>query len=256
MLPKKVRNIPGVTAGCAALLLFLAACGSDSTGPATTLDAAAALQSLSLGAGGDVLSAVYGPSSLAGVPSQFGQVNVSIDGKSQNMYALAVRETYPAGTCVETLIVDPAAPNLPGDCTPLEFSTALILWQSHSANTPPDRLALILGGADMMDFADLTTGTGASPGFAIYVEGQDEVWVSVSGTLATAVTPTNQACAVPLPPYAKSGSCSFADFLEQGTINFEPITGVTMKSMVISQQTIHGIWQTITETQTITVMGA
>src|SRR2546423_4212595 len=244
------------TAACAALLVSLAACGSDSTGP-STLNATAALQSLALGMGTEGTSTIYGPSSLASLASQLDQINVTIDGKSQSMFALGLQESYPAGTCIETLIVDPLIVTPPGECTPPPYSFALILWQSHSANAPPDRLALIAGNTGAINFGNLTTLPDAIPnagtGFAIYTEGQNDVWVSVSGSLMSIVTPTNQSCAVPLPPYAKTGSCSVATFDEQGTINFEPVTGTTTMAFEIPHQTIHGIWQTITETQTVTL---
>jgi hypothetical protein len=96
----------------------------------------------------------------------------------------------------------------------------------------------------------------AVTGFVVYTEGQNDVWVSVSGTLMSIVTPTDQSCAVPLPPYAKSGSCKVATFDEAGTINLEPITGASNIVFEIPRQTIHGIWQTITETQTVTLTGA
>jgi hypothetical protein len=79
------------------------------------------------------------------------------------------------------------------------------------------------------------------------------VWVSVSGTLTSNVTGTSQSCAVPLPPYAKSGTCKFATFDEEGTINLDPFSGTNRISLVIPRQTFHGIWQTITETQTVTL---
>ena len=253
---KKARTLPGVTAACAALLLSLAACGSDSTGPSTTVDATAALNSLALGIGTDAASGIYSPESLVSFAPQLDHINVTIDGKSQSMFALGMRETYPAGTCQETLIVDPTIINPPGQCTPPQFTFALILWQSHSADTPPDRLALIVGDVGSINFADVTTGTGASPAFALYTEGQDVVGISVAGTLTSNVSASSQSCAVPLPPYAKSGSCNVAAFDEQGTVNFEPVTGTTAKDIVISRQTIDGIWLTITETQTVTLPGA
>ena len=255
MTLKNVRTLPGVAAAFAALLVSLAACGSDSTGPSTTLDATAALQSLALGIGTDATSGAYAPSSFASFAPQLDQVNVTINGKSQSMFALGLRETYPPGTCAEKLIVDPAIVYPPDQCTPPDFTFALILWQSHSADAPPDRLALIAGDVGPMNFADLTTGTGAPPGFALYVEGQ-EIWVSVSGTLTSNVSATSQSCAIPLPPYAKSGSCNVATFDEQGTINFEPVTGASTMDLVIPRQTIDGIWQAITETQTVTLPGA
>ena len=256
MTLKNVRALPGATATCVALLVSLAACGSDSTGPSTTLDATAALQSLALGIGTDATSGAYAPASLTTFAPQLDQVNVTINGKSQSMFALGLRETYPAGTCAEMLFVDPGIVYPPDQCTPPDFTFALILWQSHSADAPPDRLALIAGDVGSINFADLTTGTGAPPGFALYVEGQNDIWVSVSGTMTSNVTATSQTCAVPLPPYAKSGSCNVATFDEQGTIAFEPVTGSSTMDLVIPRQTIHGIWQTITETQTVTLPGA
>jgi hypothetical protein len=255
MLLKEIRTLPGVSAACAALLLSLAACGSDSTGPGASLDAASALQSLALGMGTDATSTIYGPSSLGSFASQLDQINVTIDGTSQSMFALGLRETYPPGTCEENLIVDPLIVNPPGQCTPPPYEFALILWQSHSADTPPDRLALIAGNPGTINFDDLSTATGSAPGFAVLTTGQNDISVSVSGNLTSNVSATSQSCAVPLPPYAKSGSCSVATFDEQGTITFEPITGSSKTALVIPRRTIHGIWQTITETQPVTVTG-
>jgi hypothetical protein len=67
------------------------------------------------------------------------------------------------------------------------------------------------------------------------------------------VSASSQSCAVPLPPYAKSGSCKVATFDEEGTINLDPFSGTNRMALVIPRQTIHGIWQTITETQTVTL---
>ena len=127
---KSVRTLSGVTAGCAALLLSLAACGSDSTGPSTNLDAAAALQSLSLLTSTDGTSGISAPALLASFAPQLDQMNVIINGKSQTMFALALRETYPAGTCEEALIVDPLNPDPPGQCTPPAVNFALILCRN------------------------------------------------------------------------------------------------------------------------------
>jgi hypothetical protein len=255
MILKNVRTFPGVNVACAALLFSLAACGSDSTGPSTSIDATAALQSLGLGIGADATSGIYAPASLASFAPLLDQINVTVNGKSQSMFALGLRETYPDGTCLETLIIDPAITYPPGQCTPPE-SLALILWQSHSADAPPDRLALIAGNVGAMNFADVTTGTGAAPGFALYTEGQNDIWVSVAGTLTSNVSASNQSCGIALPPYAKTGSCSVATFDEQGTINFEPVTGLTAVDLVIPHQTLRGLWLAITETQTVTLPGA
>lgn len=240
------------TAAACAILLSLAACGGDSTGP-TSLDANAALQSLALGMGTNGTSSIYGPSSLTSLAPQLDQINVTIDGKPQSMFALGLRETYPTGTCVETLIVDPLIVNPPGRCTAPPFAFALILWQSHSANSRPDRLAMIAGNVGTINFEDLTTVPNAVPAFAIYTDGQNDVWVSISGTLASNVSATSQSCAAPLPPYAKSGSCKVATFDEEGTINLDPFSGTNRIALVIPRQTIHGIWQTITETRTVTL---
>ena len=256
MLLKSVRTLPGVTAGCAALLLSLAACGSDSTGPSTNLDAAGALKSLSLVTNTDGAGRISVPALLASFAPPLDQMNVVINGKSQAMFALALRETYPTGTCEETLVADPLIVTPPGQCTPPAVNFVLILWQSHSADTPPDRLAVAVGDVGQMNFADLTSGTGAPPRFALYTEGQNDVWVSVSGTLTSDVSATNQSCAVALPPYAKSATCIVATFDEQGTINFEPVTGSSMVTLEIPRQAIPGIWRAITETQTVALPGA
>src|ERR1700682_731004 len=142
-------------AAACALPLSLGACAGDSTGP-SALDANAALQSLALGMGTNGTSSIYGPSSLSSLAPQLDQINVTIDGKSQSMFALGLRETYPTGTCVETLVVDPLIVNPPGRCTPPPFAFALILWRSHSADTPPDKMVLIAGNPGTIDFADLT----------------------------------------------------------------------------------------------------
>ena len=251
----QMLSIPGtsrpstVIAACAALLLSLAACSdSTSTGPSTIVDANGALQSLQLGLGANGASSVFGPSTntLVSVGPQLASINVTIDGKTQSMFALGLRETYPAGTCVENLIV---TSNPPGTCTPPPLGIALILWQSHSAKQPPDRLALIFGNTGTNDFAldDLAE----FPPVALYFEGFD-IWGSISGTLTSNVSATSQACAVPLPIFAKSGSCSFATFDEEGTIDLEGFSaGAQPRTLVIPRQTILGIWQTITETRPV-----
>jgi hypothetical protein len=95
--------------------------------------------------------------------------------------------------------------------------------------------------------------------FAMYVEGEENVWMSLAGTLTSQVTATSQSCAVPLPPYAKAGSCNIASFDEQGTITFEPmvdaspIPSTRRLDVTIPSQTIRGLWQAITETQPYTL---
>src|ERR1700682_215754 len=103
------------TTPACALLFSLATCGTDSTGP-SGLDPTAALKSLTLGMGTNGTGTIYGPSSLASLARQLDRINVTIDGKAQSMFALGLRETYPTGTCVETLVVDPLIVNPPGQC--------------------------------------------------------------------------------------------------------------------------------------------
>jgi hypothetical protein len=255
----KVRSLPGVAAACVGVLVSLSACGSDSTAPGK-LDSSAALQSLAIGMGAVVF--VQSPG-VAPTVADFGeiaplldQINVTIDRKSQTMFALGLRETFPAGTCLENVFIDPVFPPLTGECTAPELGLALILWQSHSASAPPDRLIFIAGDIGTTDFDFLTDFTSATfPGVAIYMEGVDNIWLSLSGTLTSQVAATSQSCGLPLPPYAKAGSCSVATFDEQGAITFEPVseTGPSTQrlNVTIPRQTIHGLWQAITETQPV-----
>lgn len=97
------------------------------------------------------------------------------------------------------------------------------------------------------------------PAFAMYVEGEDSFWMAVSGTLTSLVTATSESCAIPLPPYAKSGSCSVANFDEEGAITFaemlevSPIPNTRRLNVIIPRQIVRGLWQTITETQPFTL---
>lgn len=250
-------------AACVGLLVSISGC-SDSTGPGN-LDPNAALQSLALvmGSVGQVASP-YGPSmdaSFAEIAPLLDQIDITIDGRSQTMFALGLRETFPAGTCLENVFIDPDPlyPPLPGQCTPPPLGLVVLLWQSHSASAPPDRLMVIVGDVGTTDFelpSDFTSETSDMPAVAMYLEGEDNFWFSVSGTLTSQVAATSQSCGLPLPPYAKSGSCSVATFDEQGTITFEGFseTGPTTRllNVTIPRQTIHGLWQTITETQPFT----
>ena len=263
----KVKPPARVAATCVALLISLSACGSDSTGP-SKLDPSAALQSLALGTGAVAFIATPG---LVPTVTDFGelaplldQINVSVDGSSQTMFALGVRETFPAGTCLENLFIDPAFPPLSGECTPPELGLAVLLWQSHSASAPPDRLIFLVAdvGTSNFDFASnfySISGESSVPGVAIYMENVGDMWLSQSGTLTSQIAATTQSCGLPLPPYAKMGSCSIATFDEQGAITFEEFseTGPSVKRRVVTipRQTIHGLWQSITETQPITLTG-
>lgn len=261
---RRVRSLCGITAACVGLLVSISAC-SDSTGPGE-LDSNSALQSLALGMGalagvepaGDVPVAAL----FDAIAPILDQVDVTIDGKSQTMFALGLRESFPAGTCVENIFIDPSFPPEPGVCTPLPDALALILWQSHSASAPPDRLIFIAAdvGTSNFDFdSNLSAPMELPTAFAIYLEGEDNVWISLSGALTSQVTATSTPCAIPLPPYARSGSCNVATFDEQGAITFEPfsefspIPSTRRLNVTIPRQTVRGLWQVITETQPVTL---
>jgi len=251
----RIQRISGVIA-CTALL-SLAAC-ADSTGP-NNLDANSALQSLRLALGGitDIetpgVAAVN--ASLGVISPLLDQINVTVDGKSQTMFGLGVRESYPDGTCEETIFPDPEFPSPPGQCTPMSLGVILLLWQSHSATAPPDRLMLI--GADEgtanFDFGSLPS----VPGVAFYIEGTN-LWISTSGTLTSHVAASGSTCTIPPPPYAKSATCTLATFNEQGTITLESdAPGASAhKTLSIAPQTVDGLWLAITEVQPVTSLRA
>jgi len=270
MLSIKLRSPARVAITSVAVLASLSAC-SDSSGP-TKLDSSAALQSLALGMG--TLVSVEAPgvgpmlvTSLDDIALLLDQVNVGIDGSSETMFALSMRETFPAGTCVENIFVDPAFPPPAGICTSPQLGLGVLLWQSHSASAPPDRMIFVLADAGTIGFDfgsnlyDISPNPPPLPGVAIYLENLGnlesfaDLWLSVSGTLTSQIAATSQSCGLPLPPYAKSGSCSIATFDEQGTITFAQFseTGPTTNHRVVTipRQTIHGLWQSITETQPI-----
>lgn len=253
----RIQRISGVIA-CAALL-SLAACGTDSTGP-NSLDANSALQSLRLGLGG--ISDIEGPSgatvigSLGVIAPLLDQINVTIDGKSQTMFGLGLRDSYPAGTCEENVFPDPDFPPPPGQCTPMSLGVVLVLWQSHSASAAPDRLILIAGdeGTANFDFASLTS----VPGIAFYLEGTN-IWISTSGTLTSHVAASGSTCTVPIPVYAKSATCTLATFNEQGTITVEsdPTSATSAhRTLTIASQTLDGVWLAITEIQPASLQSA
>jgi hypothetical protein len=265
----KTRPRPVVTAACVGLLISISACG-DSTGPGK-LEPSAALQSLALGMGS--LLVVPSPipasmdQSLGAIASVLGEVDVTIDGRTQTMFALGMRETFPAGTCLENVFIVPSFPPEPGVCTPPDHGLGVIMWQSHSAFEPPDRMILIIAdvgtvGFDFDSFViyDPTAvpTTLPMPGIAMYLEGEDNFWVSLSGSLTSQVAATSQSCGLPLPPYAKAGSCSIATFDEQGAITFERFTedgtpSAQRLNLTIPRQTIQGLWLNVTETQPVTL---
>jgi len=254
---EKMRfNLRGTPALLAVASLSLSGCGSDSTGPGN-LDSASALQSLALGLqqfGGEGTTATLEVNSaFGGIAPFLNQVTVTIDGAQQTMFGLGLRETFPAGTCEEQLFVN-ILPSDPGTCTPPPLGLAVFLWQSHSPSEPPDRMALLVGDEGTTNF-DINATTDELPAVAIYAEGQDNLWDALSGTLTSQVAATSQSCNLPLPPYAKNGTCSIATFDEQGSIVFEPFTlsGNSTKTLTLTipRQTLHGLWVAITEVQPI-----
>lgn len=231
---------------------------SDSSGPGT-VDSEGALQSLALGlsqTGG------IGSPTTTDANATFGalapvldQVNVTIDGTSQGMYAVGITETYPPGTCEETLFEPPISPPDPGVCTPPPLVVGIILWQTHSATQPPDRILMLIGEPGTSNF-DFTVTTDDFPGAAIYYDGPNQIWESESGTLTSEVTATSQTCSIPLPPYAKSAICNIATFSESGSVvltHFEQSTTIPgphpTVTIGIPSITLHGIWLAITEIQ-------
>lgn len=249
-------RIPKISAaaGCAALL-SLAACGSDSTGP-SNLGSTAALQSLRLGLPG--IFDVDGPSgattigSFGAIAPTLDQINVDIDGKSRSMFALVLRQSFPAGACQEDIYVDPFSPP-PTVCTPMALGTVLVLWQSHAASSPPDRMVFIVGDEGATNF-DLSLSTSV-PGFAFYIDGANFL-VSSTGNLTSHTASAAAACSVPLPQYAKSGTCTLATFSEQGTIAFETdvdAAGSPPRTVTIAPQSVHGVWLAVTEIQPLTL---
>ena len=255
MLSNKVRFPSRIGAFLAAGLVSLAAC-TDSTGP--DVDAEGALRSLSMGLStfsgpGTVLLA---PMDLSAAASYLDQAVVTINGSSQTMYAMGMRQTFPAGTCMETLFIIPDLPAVPGECTPPPLGMALVFWQTRSSRARPDRILVIAGdvGANNFNFMDaIAAGSTSLPGFAMYLEGHDKLWFSQSGTLNADVAKTGETCSIPLPPFAKSAVCNVAAFSPTGEITFEDADfygpgGATL-TISISQQTVRGIWQEITETK-------
>jgi hypothetical protein len=251
----KTRILPTLVVFAAA---FISACGSDSIGPGS-IDSNAALQSLTLalqstGSVGSPTSPDVS-TSLGGVAPLLDRVSVTIDGASQGMFALGLRETFPVGTCEEDVFIDPLMPPPSGVCTLPPLGVVLILWQSHSATQPPDRMIFIVTEAGTTNFDFSATSVGGLPAVALYIEGQENIWGSLSGNLTSQVSATSQTCNVPLPPYAKSATCSIATFDEQGSIVFEPFSidapSTQRKTIAIPPQTLHGLWLAITEVQAV-----
>jgi hypothetical protein len=256
-----MRKFSGLTAVCAGLVLSIAAC-SDSSGP-NNLDSTAALRSLSLGVSGLADGASPAASSLA---ASFGlmaplldKVNVTVDGTTHTMFALGLRESFPDGTCEESLFV-PSFPTDPGTCTPPSLGVLLLLWQSHSENAPPDRLIVIAADEGTSNFDFFSPDATINPGLAFYIEGQnpDNLMLSETGTLTSHVGASGSTCNIPLPPYANAATCSLATFDEEGTVSFSALTDTPGASKVVTipRQSIHGIWEAITQVKAIVPLAA
>jgi len=116
-------------------------------------------------------------------------------------------------------------------------------------------MILIVADAGTSNFDFSSSSLDALPAFAIYVQGQDNVWASLSGTLTSQISGGAQTCNIPLPPYAKSGACSIATFDEQGSIVFETFTldaPTTQRlTIAIPHQTLHGLLLAISEVQSV-----
>ena len=242
--------------GLALTVSGLIACGSDSTGP-SDVDASAALKSLLLGlqhlGGAGSTASLQTDGTFDAIAPFLSQVNVNINGSAQTMFGLALHESFPAGTCEETIFgnIIPAEPNA---CTSPQLNLVVLLWQSHSASEAPDRLAVLVGDIGTSNF-DFTIDSPTLPAIALYAEDEDNVWVSQSGTLTSAQTATPVTCQVPLPPYAKSGVCHVATFDEQASVVLSrfDVNGIstTTKTLTIPPQTLSGLWMEITDVQPI-----
>jgi len=250
-----------VTSKLCAVFAFAAfgmtACSSDSTGP-TDLDPSSALRSLALGLqqlGSDGTTASLDvDASFGGIAPFLNSVTVTIDGAAQPMYALALNESFPAGTCEETIFGD-VIPADPSVCTPPSLNLAVFLWQTRSPSQAPDRMAILAGDVGTSNF-DFNIDSQTLPAIALYSAGQNELWMSRSGTMTSSVTAAPQTCDIPLPLYAKSGACNIASFDEEASVVLQPFdlsgsNSSRTQIFAIPRQTIHGLLMSISEVQPI-----
>lgn len=256
MKPGRLRIV-----GLAVATVALAAC-SDSTGSGTVTPEAA-LQSLTRGINGTGISLPFGMSaSSLGSAAGIGEIDVTIDGVAQKMYALGLRVTYPAGTCFESLFIVPPSLGFPAGCSPPPLGLMLVMWQTRSGSRPPDKTILLSAdvGTTNFDFLSFEPGSVVFPSFGLYIKGEDELWGSISGTLTSQVSATNATCQATPPPFARTSTCNFATFDESGRIVFELFdvnllsggTGAQRRlDVVIPRQNIIGILQAITEIKPI-----
>lgn len=247
----------------------LAAC-ADSTGPGS-VDADDAMRSLSLALGSEGGGFLFAlPSSSLGNASLLDQIDVAVNGKTERMYALALRVTYPTGTCLESLVIFPPSQGFPTICTPPPHGLVLALWQTTSGLRPPQSLAIISADVGTSDFDFNVEYLPGEPlelspfgAFAMYINDREEFWSSIGGTLSSQVTVTSETCSVPAPPFAKASTCHIANFAESGQITLERLDvdffnpgGAAPRAtmdLVIPPQSIRGILRAITEIQPITL---
>src|SRR5688572_16488425 len=247
------------TFGLALALLGASAC-ADSTGPGT-VDADDALRSLSLALGSEGDGFLFAlPASSLGSARVLDQIDVGVNGKTERMYALGLRVTYPSGTCLESLFIFPPSQGFPIGCTPPPHGLLLVLWQTRSGSRPPESLAIISAdvGTSNFDFdpgalPDEETEFSAFGAFAVYLNDREEFWSSIGGTLTSQVTATSETCSVPAPSFAKASTCHIANFAESGQITLErldldffdagPAAPRVTMDLVIPPQSIRGILQ-------------
>src|ERR1044072_287171 len=100
-----MKSARSILSAVVASTFLLTACG-DSTGP-SNLDPTSALKSLAIGLqqlGTEGTTATLDTDASLGAIAPFlSQVTVNIDGSAQTMYALALHESFPDGTCWESI---------------------------------------------------------------------------------------------------------------------------------------------------------
>ncbi len=253
-------------------VILIVACGGDSAGPTapTALSAHDALQSLTKGlttldqsaaSSGTVVTLGMLPQITSAQAPPVNQIIVSVDGTAVQMFALAQRLSYPAGTCLEQLlgIYNFASP---GSCTSPPGALSLIFWQTSSVSQAPERMIVVLADTGTASFADLSSidstflGGAAFPALAFYAERSGAMWMASGGSITSAVAATGQSCMTILPPFAKSASCGLGSFSESGSLTFHPLdlggaTAIGNRTLTISAQVLNGMIQTVTATAPI-----
>jgi hypothetical protein len=263
-----MKMTPWAKALAVLAVLGFAGC-SDSVGPGD-VDDDAAMRSLAMGfsSAAPTLPFAFAPSAFGAAARGLDRIDVSIDGSPQSMYALGVRVTYPAGTCLENIYVfAPPVQTFGSDCTAPPLGLLLVLWQTTSGSRPPDRMILISGDVGTSTFTNFAlisepppTEISLFPAFAFQIKGREEFWTSIGGSLTSQVAATSETCNAPPPPFAKSATCNIATFTEAGQITFERMdmaffgppgapSGSVRSELVIPSQSVRGILQAIIEVQ-------